>query len=188
MALTWARVAAIPLLCVTSLTPALAVRPWLSALLFGLASFTDFLDGYLARRWHVESALGVFLDPVADKLLVAVALTVLVARLQVPIFSLAAAVILAREIFVSALREWMAKLGLSVVVKVSIWGKIKTATQMLAVTTLLLSSNGGTRVAVVGIGLTFVSAVLAVFSATEYVLAALRTYDKGNASPTSEGT
>ncbi|CDF41084.1 CDP-diacylglycerol/glycerol-3-phosphate 3-phosphatidyltransferase [Chondrus crispus] len=185
MALTWARVAAIPVLCVTTLSPTLAAKPWLSALLFALASFTDFLDGYLARRWHVESALGVFLDPVADKLLVAVALTMLVARLQVPVLSLAAAVILAREIFVSALREWMAQLGLSVVVKVSIWGKIKTATQMLALTILLFSGDGGTRVALVGISLAVVSAMLALFSATEYVVAALQSYKKGEASATS---
>lgn len=133
----------------------------------------------MARLWHVESQLGIFLDPVADKLLVAVALTLLVARLNTPSLSLAAAVILAREIFVSALREWMAKLGLSVVVKVSIWGKIKTATQMLALTLLLLAPHPATLSAKIGIPLACLSAALAVLSATEYVIAALRSYDNG---------
>lgn len=178
MALTWARVAAIPLLCVTTLLPSLSPHAWLSASLFAAASFTDFLDGYLARRWRVESPLGVFLDPVADKLLVAVSLTVLVARLQTPALTLAASVILAREIFVSALREWMAKLGLSVAVKVSVWGKIKTATQMVAVTLLLAVGDSGRSLATVGILGAVVSAVLAVFSASEYVVVALRAYKK----------
>lgn len=118
----------------------------------------------------------------ADKLLVAVALTVLVARLQTPALTLAASVILAREIFVSALREWMAKLGLSVVVKVSVWGKIKTAMQMVAVTLLLAVRDPGGSLAAVGIAGAVVSAVLAVFSASEYVVAALHAYKKGGAT------
>ncbi len=108
---------------------------------FALAALTDWLDGYLARRMGLTSALGAFLDPVADKLMVAVALVLLVDINPTPFagFFLAApaAVIIGREIVISALREWMAELGERAQVAVSVIGKIKTSAQMLALVLLL---------------------------------------------------
>lgn len=178
MVLTYARVAAIPLLFVTHAPPPLPAHPTLSALLFAMASVTDFLDGYLARLWHAETALGAFLDPVADKLLVAVALSLIVARgfaMPVPFrvaVPIASALILAREVFVSALREWMALRGKSAVVKVNIWGKVKTATQMVAITVLLYASKCVTHVAALGVFALVVSAILSITSAGEYAFSA----------------
>ncbi|OZB80221.1 MAG: CDP-diacylglycerol--glycerol-3-phosphate 3-phosphatidyltransferase, partial [Halothiobacillus sp. 13-55-253] len=105
--LTWLRIAAIPLLVFVYLfAPFDAARP-LSAWIFGLAAATDFLDGYLARRWNQQSSFGAFLDPVADKLIVAAALLLLVYSNGDILIVLAAIVIIGREIFISALREWM---------------------------------------------------------------------------------
>lgn len=105
--------------------------------LFILASLTDWLDGYLARKLRVSSNFGAFLDPVADKLMVATALVLLVMAIPVWWFSGTVALIICREVFVSALREWMAQRGLSATVKVGNLGKFKTATQMIAITLLL---------------------------------------------------
>lgn len=104
---------------------------------FGLAAVTDWFDGYLARRLGQMTAFGAFLDPVADKLMVAVALVLLVERHDTLLFTLAACVIIGREIVVSALREWMAELGARTSVRVSYVGKVKTAFQMVAITGLL---------------------------------------------------
>lgn len=108
-----------------------------SAIVFALASITDWLDGYLARRFNQTSPLGAFLDPVADKLMVAVALVMLVERYASPWFAIPAFVIIGREITISALREWMAELGKRAKVKVSAIGKIKTTCQMVAIGVLL---------------------------------------------------
>lgn len=104
-----------------------------AALLFAIASITDWLDGYLARRWNQTTALGAFLDPVADKLMVAVALVLLVEYIDNMYFTLPACVIIGREIVVSALREWMAELGKRAQVAVSMIGKVKTGFQMGAI-------------------------------------------------------
>lgn len=108
-----------------------------TASLFAFASFTDWLDGYLARRWDVTSAFGAFLDPVADKLMVSTALILLSGRYGAPV-AVFTAIILAREIAVSALREWMAQRGLRDTVKVGMQGKVKTALTMIALTVFLL--------------------------------------------------
>jgi len=105
--------------------------------LFILASITDWLDGYLARKLRISSNFGAFLDPVADKLIVTTALILLVSAIPVWWFSVSVAVIICREVFVSALREWMAQRGLSGTVKVGYMGKVKTATQMIAAVLLL---------------------------------------------------
>lgn len=104
---------------------------------FGVAALTDWFDGYLARRLQQMTPLGAFLDPVADKLMVATALVLLVERHVSVLFTLAACVIIGREIVVSALREWMAELGERTSVAVSYVGKVKTACQMIAITGLL---------------------------------------------------
>jgi CDP-diacylglycerol--glycerol-3-phosphate 3-phosphatidyltransferase len=104
---------------------------------FTLAAITDWVDGYLARRLGQMTAFGAFLDPVADKLMVAVALVLLVERHNDLLFTLAACVIIGREIVVSALREWMAELGKRTSVAVSMIGKVKTTFQMVAIIVLL---------------------------------------------------
>lgn len=114
-------------------------RHFLLTALFVLAAVTDWLDGYLARKWDQSSAFGRFLDPVADKLMVAAALIVLVQWHPNISMAIAAIVIISREITVSALREWMAELGQRTSVAVSYIGKLKTTMQMSAITVFLLN-------------------------------------------------
>jgi len=114
-----------------------------SAAVFGLAAFTDWLDGWIARRYHQYSAFGAFLDPVADKLMVAVALFLIVQGHPTPWMAFWAAVIVGREIAVSALREWMAELGQRAKVRVALIGKIKTVAQMVALLCLLYAIQPG---------------------------------------------
>jgi CDP-diacylglycerol--glycerol-3-phosphate 3-phosphatidyltransferase/cardiolipin synthase len=114
-----------------------------SACIFTFAAVTDGLDGWLARRLGQTSALGAFLDPVADKLMIAVALVLLVERHPTPWLALPAAVIIGREITISALREWMAELGDRKRVAVSGMGKLKTIVQMVALVLLLLHDPVG---------------------------------------------
>ncbi len=104
-----------------------------SAYVFAAAAVTDWLDGYLARRLGQMSSFGAFLDPVADKLMVAAALILLVEREPTPLLAIPALVIIGREITVSALREWMAEVGERARVAVSVVGKFKTAAQMVAI-------------------------------------------------------
>lgn len=108
-----------------------------AAAIFAVAAATDWVDGYLARRLGQMTKLGAFLDPVADKLMVVIALVLLVERYDTIMFTLAACVIIGREIVVSALREWMAELGQRTSVAVSYVGKVKTAFQMVAIVGLL---------------------------------------------------
>ncbi len=137
--LTWLRMAAIPLVVgVYALPPSwmdLHARNLAAALLFVLAGLTDWFDGFLARRWNQVSAFGAFLDPVADKLMVSAALLVLLELGRIG--SLVALIIIGREIAISALREWMARIGRSRAVAVNWLGKVKTATQMVAIPLLL---------------------------------------------------
>ncbi len=100
---------------------------------FGLAALTDWFDGYLARKLNQSTPFGAFLDPVADKLMVAIALGMLIERFHTWVFTLPALVIIGREIVVSALREWMAELGSRASVAVSFIGKIKTTMQMVSI-------------------------------------------------------
>ncbi len=109
----------------------------LTTAIFALAAITDWLDGYLARRWNQTSAFGAFLDPVADKLIVVVALVLLTQAHPSPWMAIPAVIIIGREITISALREWMAELGQRAQVAVSKIGKIKTTAQMIALLMLL---------------------------------------------------
>src|SRR5512135_339023 len=137
--LTWLRILFIPLMAGVFYLPDGWVTPaqanQLAAAFFGVAALTDWLDGYLARALGQTSAFGAFLDPVADKLMVAAALIVLIDlnRLNAVI----AVIIIGREITISALREWMAQLGAAKSVAVSFIGKIKTVSQMVAIPMLL---------------------------------------------------
>ncbi len=143
------------------------------ALVFSAAALTDWLDGYLARRWRQVSAFGAFLDPVADKLMVAVALILLVERNPTPALAIPAIVIISREITVSALREWMAELGARAQVAVSVIGKFKTAVQMVAIVLLIYHEDRwGTPIYTTGFVLLYVAAVLTLWSMFVYVRAA----------------
>lgn len=144
-----------------------------AATIFALAAVTDWLDGYLARRWQQTSPFGAFLDPVADKLMVAVALVALVAVNPSLLFALPAAVIICREIAVSALREWMAELGKRARVAVSAMGKFKTAAQMISITMLLYHDPVmGIPMHLLGLVLLYVAAVLTLWSMVLYLKAA----------------
>lgn len=127
--LTWFRIAAIPLVVLVFYSPVAWARP-AAAMVFLLAAITDWLDGYVARRFQQASAFGAFLDPVADKMMVATALILLVQSDTRNLVAILAAIIIGREIAVSALREWMAELGARQRVAVSGYGKLKTITQM----------------------------------------------------------
>ena len=134
--------------------------------LFALASATDWLDGYLARSRNEVTAFGRFLDPVADKLLVATALVLLVEADRAP--ALLAAIIIGREIVISALREWLAQV--STIVRVSMLGKWKTAVQMVAIILLLLHMNiGGISMHAAGLVLLWIAALLTLWSGYEYL-------------------
>lgn len=134
--LTLLRIALIPLFVVVFFLP----FDWAylgSALVFSVAAITDWLDGYIARRYNQTTQLGAFLDPVADKLMVVIALVLLMTLHPDAWFAIAASVIVGREIVISALREWMAELGKRASVAVSYIGKIKTTLQMIALIVLL---------------------------------------------------
>ena len=135
-ALTIMRILLIPVLVVVFYLP-FKNHLLVAAAIFAFAAVTDWFDGYLARRLGQMTAFGAFLDPVADKLMVAIALVLLVERHDTLLFTLAACVIIGREIVISALREWMAELGERTSVAVSYIGKVKTAFQMVAITGLL---------------------------------------------------
>ncbi len=170
--LTLLRIILIPVLVVVFYLPGRWV-PLLCAALFGLAAVTDWLDGYLARRLEQQSVFGAFLDPVADKLMVAVALVLLVETNHDPYFSIPVAVIIGREIAVSALREWMSEIGERTAVAVSIIGKVKTTAQMVAILLLLYDVPVGVfPTHQVGLVLLYVAAVLTLWSMLIYVRAA----------------
>jgi cardiolipin synthase len=137
--LTWLRILAIPMFVAVLYLPEdlLAERTQniVSMWIFIAAAITDWLDGYLARRWNQTTSFGAFLDPVADKLMVAAALIVLTEKGIVDPF--ASLIIIGREITISALREWMASIGKSKSVAVNILGKLKTVAQLVAIPFLL---------------------------------------------------
>jgi cardiolipin synthase len=171
--LTWLRVALIPLVVGVYYLPI----HWLprsdqdlaATLVFIIAAVTDWFDGFLARRWNQTSAFGAFLDPVADKLMVAGALLVLVHLDRVDHFI--AFIIIGREIAISALREWMAQIGASRSVAVSSLGKIKTAAQMTAIPMLLFDAHlfGVIDTHLVGEAFMYVAAILTVWSMFYYM-------------------
>jgi CDP-diacylglycerol--glycerol-3-phosphate 3-phosphatidyltransferase len=174
--LTLLRIAMIPVFVVVFYLPVgwsnLAVT-----VIFCLAAITDWLDGYLARRLQQTSPFGAFMDPVADKLMVAIALILLIERNPTPFdnlfMTIPAAVIIGREIVVSALREWMAELGERTQVAVSTIGKVKTTAQMFAIPFLLYRHDiGGMPTAETGIVLLYIAAVLTLWSMFIYLKAA----------------
>lgn len=171
-ALTWARILLIPLFVGVFFVPehtlALHDKNLIATVVFVVAALTDWLDGYLARTLNQTSAFGAFLDPVADKLMVAAALIMLVELSRTS--TVIALIIIGREITISALREWMAKVGASRSVAVSMIGKIKTTAQMIAIPMLLyFDPLFGIDVAAIGGKLIWVAAVLTVWSMVYYM-------------------
>lgn len=180
--LTWLRILLIPVFVLLFYLPA----GWLdshllnlsAAVIFAAAAVTDWLDGYLARALNQTSPFGAFLDPVADKLMVAAALIVLLELQRVQGFI--ALIIIGREIAISALREWMAGAGQGKNVAVALIGKIKTASQMVAILLLLYHEPvAGLPVGEIGTWLIYLAAVLTIASMVYYLVQALRPANAG---------
>ena len=170
--LTLLRILLIPVFVLVFYLPA-HWSPYAAAAVFSAAAVTDFVDGYLARRWGQTSPLGAFLDPVADKLMVAVALVLLVQADPRVLLVLPAVVIIGREITVSALREWMAEIGARAQVAVSAIGKLKTTAQMVSIILLLLRDAAvGPWVYYPGLVLLYLAAILTLWSMWLYLQAA----------------
>ncbi|VVC75869.1 CDP-diacylglycerol--glycerol-3-phosphate 3-phosphatidyltransferase [Aquicella siphonis] len=184
--LTIIRISVIPLLAIFYYLP-FSWGHLAAAIVFAIAAITDWLDGYLARYLKQSTKLGAFLDPVADKLMVSIALVLIVAEptfqfvsvpssvVSIPTFviTIPAAIIVAREIIVSALREWMAEIGKRASVSVSSLGKVKTAVQMLALIVLLYCDNTtNSTLVLTSYILLYISAVLTIWSMLIYLKAA----------------
>lgn len=175
MWLTWARIDFIPLIVGVYMLPNNILsqenQNVIGCALFIIAAITDALDGYFARRFGMGTKLGAFLDPVADKLMVSAALIVLVAFSRVDM--LVALIIIGREITVTALREWMAQVGMSGKVKVNWYGKIKAIAQMVSIPMLLYYEPlFGLDMKLIGTVLIYIAAVLTLYSMYVYMKAA----------------
>lgn len=178
--LTWMRIFLIPVFTTLFYLP----EHWINsqtinltaALIFAIASITDWLDGFLARHWHQTSDFGAFLDPVADKLIVAVALILLVKLDRtLPLYAM---IIIGREITISALREWMAQMGKRSSVAVAYVGKLKTAAQMISILLLLMNNSpiGGFSLVLLGNILMLIACVLTIWSMCYYLKMAWREF------------
>lgn len=175
--ITWLRILLIPLFVgifyLSDTTLVAHQKNLLATLIFAVAAVSDWLDGYLARTLNQTSAFGAFLDPVADKLMVAAALIILVKINRVDV--LIAFIIIGREIAVSALREWMAKIGASRNVAVSFLGKIKTVSQMAAILLLLYHDTlpGIVNTQLIGTWCIYIAAILTLWSMAYYLKKAM---------------
>lgn len=170
--LTLIRIILVPFMVIIFYLP-IEYAKLLTVIIFFIASVTDWLDGYLARKWNQTSALGAFLDPVADKIIVAVTLIIIVSDYNSWIYAIPATIIIGREITISALREWMAEIGESTLVAVSSIGKVKTATQMLSIAFLLYRDDiVNFPTSIVGLVLLYIAAILTLWSMVIYIKAA----------------
>jgi CDP-diacylglycerol--glycerol-3-phosphate 3-phosphatidyltransferase/cardiolipin synthase len=174
--LTWLRILMIPLVIGVFYAPQAWLSSWqqnlIATVMFVAAAITDWLDGYLARRLNPMSAFGAFLDPVADKLMVAAALIVLVWLQRLD--AIVAVIIIGREIAISALREWMAKTGQAKSVAVNVLGKVKTISQMIAIPLLLYHDRlGALDPQLLGTWLIYLAALLTLISMFYYLKLAL---------------
>ena len=193
MMLTLLRIALIPVLVLFFYLP-YSWASFAAAVVFISAAITDWADGYLARRMGLMSKFGAFLDPVADKLMVATALVLLV---QTPpqilfpeiFFTLSAAIIIGREIAISGLREWMSEMGERGTVKVGILGKLKTIFQMTAISCLLFETDlFGLPVLLVGEMLLYLSAALTLWSMWVYMHASWPIMMRSDAAESDQGS
>lgn len=170
--MTMLRIVAVPILVTVFYLPIPHARE-ICAALFGMAAITDWLDGYLARRWQQTSPFGAFLDPVADKLMIVIALILLLQSHPSVPMALSVAVIVGRELTISALREWMAEIGLRTSVAVSMLGKFKTTFQMIAVFLLLYQNPiGPIPIWDIGLILLYIAVALTLGSMIVYLNAA----------------
>ena len=167
--LTWARIVLIPLVVGVYYMPLpVHEQNLIATVAFVIAAITDWFDGWLARKLGQTSAFGAFLDPVADKLMVAAALVMLVKLGRAD--AIVAFIIIGREIAISALREWMARIGASRSVAVSFVGKLKTTAQMIAIPLLLYHDPiGPLPIAGIGMWLIWIAAVLTLWSMGYYL-------------------
>ena len=172
MLLTVGRVAVIPLVLLLFFLPVAHARQY-ATVLYAAACITDWFDGWLARRWNQESKFGAFLDPVADKLMVAVCLVMLLYAQPGGVLAVLVAIIVGREITISALREWMAELGSRANVAVSWIGKLKTVFQMTSIGMMIWQiETFGVPWYTVGYWLLFFAAALTLWSMMMYLRAA----------------
>jgi cardiolipin synthase (CMP-forming) len=172
--LTWSRIAAIPLIAICQVFDT-GFFTWLAFVLFAMAGITDWLDGYLARAWGEESTLGRLLDPIADKLLVAAVILMLLFIRRIDALTIIPAlIILLREVAVSGLREFLA--GLNVSVPVSVLAKWKTAIQILSLGFLILGPHGPDAIPCAEIGaiLLWIAGLLTIYTGADYFRAGLR--------------
>lgn len=172
LALTWMRIAMIPLVVALYYLPTdwmgSHIRDTIGAMAFIIAAVTDWLDGWLARRWKQTTMFGAFLDPVADKLMVSAALLILLDLNRVDSFIVL--IIIGREITITALREWMATIGARGSVAVNWLGKVKTTAQMIAIPLLLFAQSlWGINAFLLGKILLYIAAVLTVWSMFYYL-------------------
>ena len=189
-ALTWLRIVLIPVFVGIYYVPDAWLGPtgrdWTGMAVFALAAITDWLDGWLARRWKQTSAFGAFLDPVADKLMVAAALILLVDLGRAEAWL--AIIIIGREIAISALREWMAQVGRSRNVAVAFIGKVKTVAQMTALIALLLWEDviPGISTPALGTIALWIAAILTLWSMFHYLRLAAPHFRHEPVAPDSE--
>lgn len=177
--LTLFRIALIPMLVIFFYLPYEWRFP-VCAVLFTIAGITDWADGYIARKYELSTPFGAFLDPVADKLMVAVALGLLIELHGSPWFTLPAVVIICREIVISALREWMAEIGARATVAVSMVGKVKTTLQIVAIVVLLAFNPAHyATMKMVGLVALYIAAILTLWSMIVYLRAAWPSFKQG---------
>lgn len=170
--LTMSRIVMIPVMVISFYLWPADNAHYIAAWIFMIASFTDFIDGYLARKLNQSTQLGAFLDPVADKLSVVIALALLIEHYSTILLTIPALIIIGREVVISALREWMAELGKRANVAVSMVGKVKTFLQMAAIT-MVMGFSDDHWMGILGMICLYVAAVLTIWSMYEYLKAAL---------------
>lgn len=170
--LTLFRIAAIPAVVICFYSSIPDARP-IAAIIFGIAAVTDFIDGWVARRFNQTSRFGEFLDPVADKLMVAIVLVMLVQAESGWFEDIIAMIIIGREITISALREWMATIGERANVKVSAAGKVKTTLQMFGIAFMVYKvPMFGIDMYKLGFVLLVLAAIMTIWSMIVYLRAA----------------
>jgi CDP-diacylglycerol--glycerol-3-phosphate 3-phosphatidyltransferase/cardiolipin synthase len=184
--LTLLRIALIPVFVIVFYLP-WVWAPLVAAIVFTVAALTDLLDGYFARRLNQVSPMGAFLDPVADKLMVATALVLLVEADPTPALAIPVVIIIGREIAISALREWMAEVGARAQVAVSMIGKIKTTVQMTAIIMMIYRADIlGLPVYTIGYVLLYMAAILTLWSMMVYLRAAWPNLSGNHPAPKDE--
>lgn len=171
--LTALRILLIPVFVILFYTP-VKNNQLIAMAIFIIAAVTDWLDGFLARHLNQTTRLGAFLDPVADKLIVLSALLICATKFTSPLFAVPALVMLCREVFITALREWMAEVGKRAKIKVNIIGKIKTCLQMIALCFFISQPNQHSMLVITGYVIFYIAAMLTLWSMIVYTKISLK--------------